>query len=148
MRQRHHYPNNWYDTIRPEVLKRDRYVCVHCGIRHRQLVVIESSGKWVKVSDDLKTVLQEEGKRIYRCLLNVAHVDQNKSNNDYSNLMSLCVRCHARFDSPYKFKRGKCVQYKNQKDILTEIQLQLNNKVVTGPPSLPPFGRSVGRSLR
>lgn len=124
MKQRHKYAEDWYDTIRPNVLKRDNYRCVHCTIRHRQLVVIEKSGSWTKVSADLKSILLEENKRIYRCLLQIAHIDQNKANNDMSNLMSLCPRCHSKFDAPYKVKRGKCVQYRNQTDILTTIHLK------------------------
>jgi len=137
MRNRHKYPLDWYDTIRPYVLKRDNYTCKHCGIRHRQIVIIEKGGKWTKVSEDLMSVLKEENKKIYRCLLNVAHIDQDKSNNNYNNLMSLCSRCHARFDAPYKVKRGKCVQYKNQLDIMTE----LHKKQL--PPSLAALARSV-----
>ncbi len=124
MKDRYKYPVNWYDTIRPEILKRDNYVCIRCGIRHRQLVVIEDSGRWTKVQEDLKKVLQEEKRRLYRVFLQIAHIDQNKQNNDYTNLMSLCPRCHAKFDSPYKSKRGKRVQYAIQLDIQTEIHQQ------------------------
>src|SRR5205085_6453015 len=72
-----------------------------------------------------------ENKRLYRVLLQIAHIDQNKQNNDYTNLMSLCARCHTKFDSPYKAKRGKRVQYAIQLDFTIELHKQRLNKDTT-----------------
>ena len=101
------YAEGWYDTIRSEVLKKYNYRCNKCNIKHRQLVVIAENGAWINVSYDLKDVLLEEGNKLYKVILHVCHINQNKEDNRIENLMALCVRCHSSFDAPYKFRRVK-----------------------------------------
>lgn len=35
-------------------------------------------------------------------VLTVAHLDQDPTNNDLSNLRAMCQRCHNRMDAPYR----------------------------------------------
>lgn len=63
------YSSNW-KSIAKTIRKRDSYRCQHCGITQTELL---SNNK-------------------YR--LNVHHIDYDKTNNDYYNLISLCGNCH------------------------------------------------------
>jgi len=54
-----------------------------------------------------------------KVVLTVAHLDQDRSNNRFSNLKALCQRCHFEHDRPYnilKRKYGKDY-LKNQKKL-------------------------------
>jgi 5-methylcytosine-specific restriction endonuclease McrA len=39
-----------------------------------------------------------------KVILTVAHIDQNKNNNKYSNLAALCQRCHLNHDREHHIK--------------------------------------------
>ena len=98
MKNRHQYPENWLDTIRPEILKRDKYQCQKCGVIHRKCYVWEKSGKRIRIN---KSEIQEEkeaGNKSYQIFLQIAHLDRNNNNNDYSNLKALCSKCHLNYD--------------------------------------------------
>lgn len=106
MKNRDRYPAEWESEIRPAILTRDKFRCQHCKIkqntryyRHRGLRMIvhgpfeESHAKTVKA-------------RIMKIGLQVAHLDQNPSNNEFSNLLSLCPDCHLKNDHEFnKLKR-------------------------------------------
>lgn len=100
------YHPDWQDIIRPAVLKRDSYKCRHCGINHKSVVYLDSRNKYVECDDFIEDWAKANGKKPYKLFLHVAHIDQNKSNNDFKNLMTLCPRCHSSFDAEFKkFKR-------------------------------------------
>lgn len=42
-----------------------------------------------------------------RVILTVAHIDQDKDNNRFSNLAALCQRCHLSHDRPYHINKRK-----------------------------------------
>jgi 5-methylcytosine-specific restriction endonuclease McrA len=75
MRNKHLYPKNWKD-IRALVLVRDSFSCQHCKVKQGSIKGL----KKVKIS------------------LQVAHIDQNRSNNDLTNLICLCPSCHIKMD--------------------------------------------------
>ncbi len=99
MKNKHKYPENWTDTIRPEILKRDKYTCSDCGVIHRSTgyyvqnrfmpLIDEFQIKWAK----------DQGFKVSKIHLQIAHLDQDTSNNNYSNLLSKCPKCHLRFDN-------------------------------------------------
>ncbi len=101
------YPADWSDTIRPSILKRDGYKCSDCSIPHRSRVYKTSQGKYIRVDDLMEAWAKEQGKKVFILYLNVAHLDQNKANNEPSNLLSKCPRCHSRYDAPFKSAKRK-----------------------------------------
>lgn len=42
-----------------------------------------------------------------KVVLTVAHIDQNPSNHNESNLLALCQRCHFALDKPFNIKKRK-----------------------------------------
>lgn len=106
------YNENWRDVIRPQILKRDDYKCRVCGIRHKQDVYKDSRGNYVELDSFQKMWAQANNKKIFKVYLQVAHVDQNKENNDPLNLLSLCPKDHAKLDA--KFKGFARIQYRRK----------------------------------
>lgn len=102
MRNKSHYPENWNDEIRPQILNRDDYKCTTCGIKHRVYVFIDSTGKRIVVDKKEHEELKAEGYKTYRIYLQVAHIDCNKQNNSDSNLTAQCNLCHYRRDKDWK----------------------------------------------
>lgn len=102
MRNKNLYPENWVDTIRPDILKRDSYKCRDCGIKHRSYVLVDSKGNRTLIEKDEHEEYKTYGANTYRIYLQVAHLDCVKSNCDYSNLLSLCPTCHNRRDRGHK----------------------------------------------
>ena len=44
-----------------------------------------------------------------KVVLTIAHIDQDKNNNEDWNLLALCQRCHLKIDLPYKIKKRKII---------------------------------------
>ena len=141
MRNRKEYPDNWYDEIRPNVLKRDSLRCVKCSIRQRQWVAKKKGLGIEKIDTDEITDYKENGYKVYRIYLHVCHIDNNKSNCDLNNLITLCVSCHAKQDGNYKGLIRKGCKVNNQLNIVDEIEK------LSHPPSLPSVARSVSSPL-
>lgn len=134
MKQRHKYSEEWFDTIRPAILKRDDYKCTECRIKHRTWVAITSEGTRITIDSDEVSDYKTNNYKVYRIFLQVAHLDNNKSNNDYANLKSLCVKCHAIKDREWKKLLRKSNNKYIQKTLMQEIEelskyrpTQLNN---------------------
>lgn len=102
MQNRKKYSENWADEVRPSILKRDKYKCVHCGMPHRSWVVRMSFGKYLIIPSDEIADYIANGKKPYKVFLQVAHLDNNTLNNDPSNLRTLCPACHNLYDARYK----------------------------------------------
>lgn len=102
MRNKSLYPENWVDTIRPDILKRDNYKCKKCGIKHRSYVLVDSIGNRTIIDKQEHDEYKGYGANTYRIFLQVCHVDNNKSNCDYANLLALCPTCHNAMDRSYK----------------------------------------------
>ena len=96
------YHPDWKDIIRPAILKRDNYRCAHCGIKHKARVYRDTTNKYVECDDFMEQWAINTGRKVFTLYLQVAHLDHNKSNNDPSNLKSLCPVHHARFDTEHK----------------------------------------------
>lgn len=106
MKNKTNYPVNWNDTIRPAILKRDNYKCVTCGVKHR------STGYYLgetfnTCSDDFELDFAKRmNYKVTKIHLQIAHMDQNPSNNDYSNLQAMCPKHHLSYDNQFnKIKR-------------------------------------------
>jgi hypothetical protein len=40
-----------------------------------------------------------------RVVLTTAHINQDKTDNDFVNLLAVCQRCHFKIDAPYRKRR-------------------------------------------
>lgn len=105
------YHEDWKDIIRPAVLKRDNYKCRNCHIPNKQRVYKDSKGNYVYVDDFIEQWAKAQGIKVFKIYLHIAHLDQNKSNNHMSNLLTLCPRCHSSYDKSSKAIRK--IKYKN-----------------------------------
>lgn len=77
------YGEDFKKRIRQEIRERDNHICQECGYTEEQLG--------------------------YK--LDVHHIDYNKKNNDFRNLISLCRSCHRQTN----FKREDWTNYFNSK---------------------------------
>lgn len=102
MRNRTNYPANWFDTIRPDILRRDNYKCTKCGIAHRSYIVRDNKGIYSEISQEQFVQFREEGKKTFKVYLQVAHMDNDVTNLNYSNLKALCPVCHLLNDAEFK----------------------------------------------
>lgn len=96
------YASNWKDVIRPTILKRDGYRCRHCGVQHRVQVYKDSRGNYVLTDEFIREWCKKHGKRVFTLYLRVVHLDNNKMNNNPDNLLTLCSKCHSRYDADHK----------------------------------------------
>jgi len=79
------YSNN---KIRLEILERDNYSCVACGMTDEQ-----HKARWGRP-------------------ITVDHKDRNRKNNTHENLQTLCLSCHGRKDQSWYLKLAKAPIYK------------------------------------
>lgn len=96
------YHPDWRDTIRPAILMRDQYRCRVCGIQHKSTVYKTSSGAYMECDEFTAEWARTQGKRVFKLSLQIAHIDHDKSNNEPSNLITLCPRHHAKMDAEHK----------------------------------------------
>ena len=66
------YGSDWTNKLKDKIRKRDSYKCCLCGLTNKEHL------------------------KIYSLSLSVHHIDYNKRNNIFVNLISLCNQCHAR----------------------------------------------------
>lgn len=106
MRNKHHYPENWADTIRPAILKRDAYKCTSCGLRHKSVGYYDHRGTFVECDALMAHWAKTQGFKVQKISLQIAHLDQDKNNNEFTNLSAKCPKCHLNFDRQFnKAKR-------------------------------------------
>lgn len=106
MKNRASYAPDWLDTIRPAILKRDNYKCKHCRVEHRTPYYKDEKGITHQCDKWLAQWAQSNGYHVRVLFLQVAHLDQDPTNNSPANLLTLCPACHFRFDNKHnKLKR-------------------------------------------
>ncbi len=102
MKNKHRYSPNWNLIIRPDILKRDKYKCVICGIANKQAIAYKTTNQIIKIDNDEIQEFKNDNYKSYIVYLQVAHLDQCTDNDDYSNLRSLCPICHLNYDKQFK----------------------------------------------
>lgn len=96
------YSEDWNDKIRPGILKRDNYKCQECGVVHKRYIIRDKTGGWKYIEKVEYEEYCSLKMRVYRIFLQVAHLDSNKDNNEDSNLRTMCLWCHLRYDKSWK----------------------------------------------
>lgn len=109
------YHPEWKTKIRPDILERDGHCCKFCKVPNKTLIC---RGKWGEIEvwqnddgqiHDAKTgeyigssyvgdVWVGNKRTLTKIVLTIAHLDQDKTNNDYDNLAALCQKCHLGID--------------------------------------------------
>lgn len=101
------YPADWNDVIRPAILKRDNYKCKSCFAGQRAQGYRDSKKRFVECDQFMLIWAKANGKKIITIHLSIAHLDQDITNNDPSNLAAFCQQCHNRHDAQQRaFKRS------------------------------------------
>lgn len=112
MKNKQNYHADWTDIIRPAILKRDGYRCTSCGVKHKGYISKIGAVREQVIDAHEANWLRLKGHIVQKVYLQVCHLDQNPSNNDYANLSSMCPACHLRYDNQFNvikrmFKRNK-----------------------------------------
>lgn len=108
------YPPNWKTEIRPAILARENYCCKFCKAPNHSIVCRGMwNGRQAYQNDDGQIFDAKTGEymgssyvgdvwvkeqRLTKIILTIAHLDQDKTNNDYRNLAALCQKCHLGID--------------------------------------------------
>lgn len=101
MRNRHKYPANWYNEIRPAILVRASFSCEECKSKANTWYWFEQGVKKFCHHKWQKELLEAAGHRVRLNYLQIAHIDQNPANNDLDNLKALCFTCHLKLDKSF-----------------------------------------------
>lgn len=107
------YPKNWR-AIREGIVLRANNACEQCRAPNRELIVRgdadgRDAGTYMLPHGEVHDAVsgeflgyargsEYEGSKFTEVVLTVAHVDHDESNNDPSNLLALCQRCHFALD--------------------------------------------------
>jgi 5-methylcytosine-specific restriction endonuclease McrA len=78
------YPKNWAE-VKKEIITRDNESCVMCG---ENVCYTDSWFTSRPISD-----------------FRVHHIDLNKNNNDFNNLIFVCTRCHGKLH----YNANRCI---------------------------------------
>lgn len=119
------YPADWKE-IRVRILDRAKYECERCALPMYAVFQRDEQGKWVAIGGNLYldtmqyAVSYEEARNVAKhsaewcdepgwkvCVLTIAHLDHDVTNNDPSNLQALCQRCHLRHDARFHASNAK-----------------------------------------
>lgn len=105
MKNRHRYSAGWFDTIRPAVLRRDNYKCTVCNATQRSQGYYDAHEQFI-ICDPLMIRWAAKQKiKIRTIYLQVAHLDQDPSNDSLANLKTFCPRHHLNYDRAFNAAR-------------------------------------------
>lgn len=102
------YSADWSDTIRPAILKRDGYKCTKCKVQHRAIGYYENNKIFVDCDEFMQDYAQRIGFKLVKIFLQVHHKNGNKKDNEPSNLVTLCIRCHFEVERPITKLKKMC----------------------------------------
>ena len=88
------YSENWADTVRPCILKRDNYKCKKCSVKHRSIGYYNNVNNFVECDSFMVDWCKRNNLKVIRVILQVHHKNGNKKDDTDNNLISLCPRCH------------------------------------------------------
>jgi 5-methylcytosine-specific restriction endonuclease McrA len=101
MKNKHLYPADWNDTIRPAILKRDNYRCKKCFVKHREVGYFDRVKNFIPCDSYMQTWASNNGFKVQTLFLQIAHLNHDKSDCRPENLEALCPRCHLNYDREY-----------------------------------------------
>jgi len=112
------YHPEWKTKIRPDILDRDNNCCKFCGVKN--LSIIHRTGKgindWVYWPEGMESEAWTlDGLKSTKVVLTIAHLDHDKTNNDYDNLAALCQKCHLGIDLKHHMKNARDTNERKKK---------------------------------
>lgn len=104
------YHPEWKTRIRPDILERDNHCCNFCGVKNHS--IIHRFGKGIDDWEYWPEGMESEawsldGLKSTKVILTIAHIDHDKTNNDYDNLAALCQKCHLGIDMSHHVANAK-----------------------------------------
>jgi 5-methylcytosine-specific restriction endonuclease McrA len=104
------YHPEWKTKIRPDILERDGNCCKFCGVENHK--VIHRYGKGMDDWEYFPEGLEGEAWLLdnikpTKIILTIAHLDHDKTNNNYDNLAALCQKCHLGIDMSHHVANRK-----------------------------------------
>lgn len=106
MKNQQNYSEHWRERIRPAILRRDNYKCTVCDALNHSVGYYDQSDRFVICDALMQDWAVKKGIKLRIVHLQIAHLDQDTSNNDPSNLKTFCPRHHFKFDHEFnKLKR-------------------------------------------
>jgi len=112
------YHPEWKTVIRPDILKRDGNCCKFCGVENGRLIHRNGKGinDWVYYPEGMESeAWLLDGIKSTKIILTIAHLDHDKTNNDYDNLAALCQKCHLGHDIKHHMANQKANRIKKKK---------------------------------
>lgn len=103
------YPSNWKE-IRAGILDRAGHKCETCGVENHAIGYRDWAGCFVEYGASAligAAGVPTGGRKIFRIVLTVAHLDHDVTNNEPGNLRALCQQCHNRHDAPERARKRK-----------------------------------------
>lgn len=97
------YPSNWKTEIRPAILERDNHCCKFCHLPN-----------YCFINKKTREICLPDEDNVTRIILTIAHLDQDKTNNDYENLAALCQKCHLGIDLKHHMENARATREKNK----------------------------------
>lgn len=99
------YHPEWKTKIRPDILERDNHCCKFCGVENYSYGYRDKDGRFITEkkfnglnSTDGDFLFNGRLPKRIQIILTIAHLDHDKTNNDYGNLVALCQKCHLGID--------------------------------------------------
>ena len=123
------YPDNWQFISSYIRFERAKNRCEICNLHNGVIIKRRRNGYYNILTFEQLTEIQDFIKRfnidekkslkklgLTKIILTVAHLDHDEKNNDYTNLMALCQRCHLNHDRKdnffrYKYHKAKPIPY-------------------------------------
>lgn len=125
------YPPDWKAISRRIRFDRAGGKCEKCGVRHLAIGARDRHGAWHDEHDidgmnsDHGYSLFGEYPKLIRIVLTTAHLDHDTTNNDDSNLMSLCQLCHNRHDAKHRTMNAAITRRKNRTARVGQMEMSL-----------------------
>lgn len=126
------YHPDWKTVIRPAILERDKNCCKFCGLKNGLWISRWKKEGLVKDLINGDVWQYDENGRLVRSnyswrmsdwgcehmskvVLTIAHLDHDKTNNDYDNLAALCQKCHLGIDLKHHMANARETLIKKKK---------------------------------
>ena len=94
------YSPEWFTVIRPSILKRANYACENCGVTNGARGYRDEMKKFIECDEFMETWATKAGKKVFRIVLTIAHLNHDVNDNSEENLKALCQKCHLDHDRP------------------------------------------------
>lgn len=90
------YPKDWKEIVKREKIRAGNR-CEMCGVPNGMIIGWDSTGQWFNKEFNSGT----------KVVLTVHHIDSDKTNNKYPNLLVVCQKHHLRLDLGKHMKNAK-----------------------------------------